>query len=157
MSSIPTMKGITAQTISTPRLSTRALFSGPDNGIPVLFVHGNASSAPYWEEVMLALPAGSGGGIVNPTFTQMMAAGDRGSDNPQASPRIVMNSFYWKPPFKAAREEELLSSLLSEHVGPDQYPGDMTPSDNWPNVAPGVWGPANALSPKYCGDITRLY
>src|SRR5258706_1593163 len=190
MSSIPTMKGITAQTISTPRLSTRVLFSGPDNGIPVLFVHGNASSATYWEEVMLALPvgyrgiapdqrgygdadrskkvdatrglgdlsddlcellntlkidkahvvghslggsvmwqmlidyperilsttmaapgspfgfcgtkdaqgtpnyadfAGSGGGIVNPTVTQMMAAGDRGSDNPQASPRIVMN------------------------------------------------------------------
>ncbi len=101
--------------------------------------------------------AGSGGGVVNPTFTQLMANGDRGSDNPQASPRIVMNSFYWKPPFRPAREEDLLSSLLSEHVGGQEYPGDMTPSANWPNVAPGVWGPANALAPKYLGDISKLY
>ncbi len=253
---IPTMPGITSKMMITPRLTTRVLFSGSDTAIPVLFLHGNASSATYWEEVMLALPsgyrgiapdqrcygdadpakkvdatrgmadfaddaialldtlgidkahvaghsmggsviwqllidhpdrflsvtlaapgspygfggtkdvngtpnyadfAGSGGGTVNPTFTQLMAAGDRGSDNPQASPRIVMNSFYWKPPFKAAREEELLSSLLSEHVGTQEYPGDMTPSANWPNVAPGVWGPANALSPKYTGDVSRIW
>ena len=29
------------------------------------------------------------------------------------------------------------------------YPGDLTPSANWPNVAPGTLGPINALSPKY--------
>src|SRR5262245_44067779 len=55
---IPTLPGITAKTITTPRLTTRVLFSGPDDGIPVLFLHGNASSATYWEEVMLALPSG---------------------------------------------------------------------------------------------------
>jgi pimeloyl-ACP methyl ester carboxylesterase len=253
---IPTLPGITSKMITTPRLTTRVLLSGDDNATPVLFLHGNASSATYWEAVMLALPegfrgiapdqrgygdadrdkkidatrgmgdfaddaialldrlgidkvhvaghsmggsviwqllidhperflsvtlaapgspygfggtkdndgtpnyadfAGSGGGTVNPTFTQLMAAGERGSDNPQASPRIVMNSFYWKPPFKAAREEELLSSLLSEHVGAQAYPGDMTPSENWPNVAPGVWGPANALAPKYTGDVSRIW
>jgi pimeloyl-ACP methyl ester carboxylesterase len=254
--SIPTIDGVIAKTITSSRLPTRVLFSGAEDGIPVLFIHGNASSATYWEEVMQALPngywaiapdqrgygeadrskkidatrgmgdfaddalalldtlgidkahvvghsmggsviwqlmmdapsrilsvtlaapgspygfggtkdldgtpnygdfAGSGGGVVNPTFTQLMAAGDRGADNPQASPRIVMNSFYWKPPFKAAREEDLLSSLLSEHVGAQEYPGDMTPSANWPNVAPGVWGPANALSPKYTGDVSRIW
>src|SRR5688500_8451176 len=86
----------------------------------------------------------------------MMAAGERGTDNP-TSPRNVMNSFYWKPPFRAAREEELLSGLLSERVGEDNYPGDMTASANWPNVAPGVVGPPNALSPKYVGDsVERL-
>lgn len=253
---IPTLDGISAKTITTPRLTTRVLFSGSDDGIPVLFLHGNASSATFWEETMVALPAGyrgiapdqrgygeaerekkidatrgmgdladdaialldqlgirkahvaghsmggsviwrllmdypdrwltvtlaapgspfgfggtkdtegtwhwpdsagSGGGIVNPQFAQAMANGDRSSDNPQASPRIVMNSFYWKPPFKAAREEELLSSLLSEHIGEREYPGDLTASENWPNVAPGVWGPANALAPKYAGDISRLY
>jgi hypothetical protein len=53
---IPTLAGITSKTITTPRLTTRVLFSGADNGIPVLFLHGNASSATYWEEVMLALP-----------------------------------------------------------------------------------------------------
>jgi pimeloyl-ACP methyl ester carboxylesterase len=67
-----------------------------------------------------------------------------------------MNSFYWKPPFKPAREEELLSSVLSEHVGAEQYPGDSVPSAHWPFVAPGVWGPANALSPLYAGDVSRL-
>jgi pimeloyl-ACP methyl ester carboxylesterase len=59
----PTLPGITAKTVTTPRLTTRVLFSGADDGIPVLFIHGNASSATYWEEVMLALaqpPVGPG-------------------------------------------------------------------------------------------------
>jgi pimeloyl-ACP methyl ester carboxylesterase len=86
-----------------------------------------------------------------------MAAGDRSSDDPLASPRIVMNSFYWKPPFRAAREEELLSSLLSEKVGGDRYPGDCTTSPNWPGVAPGRLGPINALSPKYAGDVAERF
>jgi pimeloyl-ACP methyl ester carboxylesterase len=252
---IPTIPGVEARAITSARLTTRVLFSGPEDGIPVVFLHGNASSATYWEETMIALPggyrgiapdqrgyggadravkidatrgmgdlgddfvalldalgletahvvghsmggsvifrimmdhparlrtvtlaapgspygfggskgldggmcypdgAGSGGGIVNPTFTQLMAAGDRGDDNPQASPRVVMNTFYWKPPFRPAREEELLSGLLSEHVGPMEYPGDAVPSPNWPNVAPGKYGPANALSPLYAGDVSRL-
>lgn len=253
---IPTLPGITSRSITTSRLSTRVLFSGPADGVPVLFIHGNASSATYWEEIMLGLPpgyrgiapdqrgyggadrtkkidatrgmgdfaddlvalldhmnirvahvvghslggsvlwrlladapdrvltatfvcpgspygfcgtkdvegtpcypdfAGSGGGVVNPQFTQRMAAGDRSTDNPQSSPRMVMLNYYFKPPFKPAREEDLLSSLLSEHVGTKEYPGDLTPSNNWPNVAPGVWGPANALSPKYVGNtVTRF-
>ncbi len=254
--SIPTLPGITAKTVTTSRLTTRVLFSGADDGIPVLFLHGNASSATYWEETMLALPAGywaiapdqrgygdadrsakidatrglsdlgddaaallehlgiqrahivghslggsvvftmlmdhpsrfitatlaatgspygfcgtkdaegtpnypdfagSGGGIVNRAFADRMAAGDRGIENPQSAPRIVMNNFYWKPPFVPAREEELLTSMMSEHIGDQEYPGDLTPSANWPNVAPGIFGPANALSPKYSGDVTRLF
>jgi pimeloyl-ACP methyl ester carboxylesterase len=253
---IPTIPGVKAEYVTSPRLTTRVLFSGDEKGVPVLFVHGNASNATYWEETMVALPAGyrgiapdnrgyggadrdkkvdatrgladfsedlfalmdtlgydkfhvvghslggsiiyqmmmehperlltvtlaapgspfgfggskgvdgqmcspdgagSGGGIVNPTFTQLMAAGDRGMDNPQASPRVVMNSFYWKPPFKPAREEELLSGLLSEHVGDKEYPGDMVPSNNWPGMAPGKFGPANALSPKYVGDVSKIW
>src|SRR5689334_4782976 len=57
-SSIPSLAGITAKTITTPRLTTRVLFSGPDDGIPVLFIHGNASSATYFEQAMLDLPSG---------------------------------------------------------------------------------------------------
>jgi pimeloyl-ACP methyl ester carboxylesterase len=38
---------------------------------------------------------------------------------------------------------------MLERTGGDRYPGDMTPSANWPNVAPGVWGPINATSPKH--------
>jgi len=253
MSSIPTLPGITSQMIDTPRLQQHVLFSGPADGKPVLFIHGNASSATFWEETMLALPsgfrgiapdlrgygdtedklidatrglgdfvddilaladtlgvqkfhvaghslggsvvfsliaaaparvisatlaapgspygfggtkdvhgtptfpdfAGSGGGTVNPEFIRLMGEKNRGADNPQASPRIVMNSFYWKPPFKPAREEDLLSSMLSERVGADKYPGDFTASANWPTVAPGVYGPINALSPKYVGDSVQ--
>lgn len=245
MSSIPTLPGITSHQISTSRLQTHVLTSGPADGEPVIFVHGNASSATFWEETMLALPpryraiapdlrgygetedllinaangardwsedlkalsdalgprpahligwslgaapvlqfaldypglvrsitlvnpispygfggtkgdggtpcyddfAGSGGGSVNPEFVHRMQSGDRGADDPN-SPRNVMNAFYYKPPFRAAREEECLSSLLLEKTGNDRYPGDFTASANWPNVAPGQWGPINATSPK---------
>lgn len=255
MSTVPTLPGVTSKMIDTPRLKIHALFSGPDSGVPVLFVHGNASSATYWEEIMLKLPkgfrgvavdlrgygdtedklidatrgmgdwvddvigftqaiglkkyhvaghslggmllfslvpaagasilsvtlvdpgspygfggskgvdgapcyddfAGSGGGVVNPEFPKLIAAQDRSSDNPQASPRIVMNSFYWKPPFKPVREEDLLSSLLTEKIGPDKYPGDFVASPNWPNVAPGRWGGINASSPKYVGDSVKRF
>jgi pimeloyl-ACP methyl ester carboxylesterase len=255
MPTVPTLPGITSKMIDTPRLQMHVLFSGADSGVPVLFIHGNASSSTYWEEIMLKLPggyrgiapdlrgygdtedklidatrgagdwvddlvaltktlglskyhvvghsmggaiifnllpaagaailsatlvdpgspygfggtkdldgtpnyddfAGSGGGVVNPEFPKLMAAGDRSTDNPQASPRVVMNSFYWKPPFKPAREEDLLTSLMTEKVGPDKYPGDFVPSGNWPNVAPGKFGPINALSPKYVGDSVKNF
>ncbi len=250
MTTVPTLSGITSKLIVTDRIKTHVLFSGSERGEPVLFIHGNASSSTYWEEIMLMLPedfrgiapdlrgygdtedkvidatrgmgdwvddltalldelgiekvhlighsmggtlvmglvaaipekvlsgtmvnpgpiygfggskgvdgqpcyddfAGSGGGIVNPDFPKLIEAGDRSSDNPQASPRVVMNSFYWKPPFIPDREEDLLSSLLTEKIGENKYPGDMVPSENWPNVAPGKFGPINAISPKYVGD-----
>lgn len=252
MGSIPTLAGITSQMVQTPRLNTHVLLSGPTDGTAVLFVHGNASSSTYWEETMLALPAGfrgiapdlrgygdseskridatrgymdwvddllalmdtlgvsqfhvaghslgggviyslmvqapqrvlsatlvapaspfgfggtkglegtpcqpdfagSGGGIVNAEFARLMSEGYRGSEHP-TSPRTVMNSFYWKPPFIPAREEELLSGLLSERIGPEAYPGDFVASDNWPGLAPGVYGPANAISPRYVGDVVE--
>jgi pimeloyl-ACP methyl ester carboxylesterase len=255
MSSVPTLPGITSKFVETPRLKVHALFSGPEDGIPVVFIHGNASSATYWEEIMLKLPstyrgialdlrgygdtddllidgskglrdwvddviafvcdselipyhvighslggmllfsliaadrdhilsatmvapgspygfggtkdvdgtpcyddfAGSGGGVVNPDFPRLIAEGDRSSDNPQASPRVVMNSFYWKPPFIPAREEDLLSSLLTEKIGDQKYPGDFTASENWPNVAPGRWGGINASSPKYIGNSIERF
>lgn len=255
MSTVPTLPGITSKMVETARIKTHILSSGPDDGKPVLFIHGNASSATYWEEIMLMLPdgfrciapdlrgygdtedrpidairgmadwvddllallealkiekthvighsmggtvvlglvtavpnriltgtlvnpgspygfggtkdidgkpcyddfAGSGGGVVNPDFPKLIEAGDRSMDNPQASPRVVMNSFYWKPPFIPAREEDLLSSLLTEKIGADRYPGDFVASDNWPNVAPGKFGPINALSPKYVGDSVKKF
>ncbi|MCL4868208.1 MAG: alpha/beta hydrolase [Anaerolineae bacterium] len=246
MPTVPTLPGISSQMIPTSRLLTHVLFSGPDDGIPVVFVHGNASSSTYWEESMLALPsgyrgiapdlrgygdtedllidgtrgardwsddlkalsdqlgersahlvgwslgagvimqfaldypelvssltlvnpvspygfggskgldgtpcyddfAGSGGGVVNPEFVRRMQAQDRSADDPN-SPRNVINTFYYKPPFRAGREEDFLSSLLTEKLGGDRYPGDFTTSNNWPGVAPGQWGPINATSPKF--------
>ncbi len=103
-----------------------------------------ADGTPNWPDF-----AGSGGGLVNPQFVQLLAKGDRGSD--QFSPRTVMNTLYFKPPFKVTpdREEIFVSSILSTKVTPGNYPGDMTPSNNWPNAAPGTKGPGNAVSPKY--------
>jgi len=255
MSTVPTLPGITSKMIDTTRIKTHVLFSGPNDGVPVLFIHGNAASNACWEEIMLKLPegfhgiapdlrgygdtedklidatrgagdwiddllalmdalkiekthvvghsmggaitfsfiaaasdkflsttlvnpsspygfggtkdldgtpcyddfAGSGGGVVNPDFPKLIAAGDRSTDNPQASPRVVMNSFYWKPPFKPEREEDLLTSLLTEKIGEQKYPGDMVASPNWPNVAPGKFGPINALTPKYVGDSVKNF
>jgi len=53
---VPILAGITAKTITTSRLATRVLFAGPEDGIPVLFIHGNFSSATWWEETMVKLP-----------------------------------------------------------------------------------------------------
>jgi len=104
----------------------------------------DADGTPIWPDF-----AGSGGGTANQDFVQRIAQGDRG--NEQFSPRTVMNNFYFKPPFKPApdREEMYLSSSLSTKVRPGGYPGDITPSNNWPSVGPGTQGFNNALSPKY--------
>jgi pimeloyl-ACP methyl ester carboxylesterase len=42
--------------VQTPRLRVRVLTSGAEDGVPVVFVDGNISSARFWEETMLALP-----------------------------------------------------------------------------------------------------
>jgi pimeloyl-ACP methyl ester carboxylesterase len=86
--------------------------------------------------------------VVNPEFVQRIKDGDRSGDDPN-SPRNVINAFYYKAPFTAAREEAFLTAALLEKMGDDRYPGDLTPSENWPNVAPGQYGPINATSPKY--------
>lgn len=244
---------LVATTIPTARLSTSLLSTGPEDGVPVCFVHGNLSSSRFWVGIMRTLPspyralapdlrgfgrsearpvdatrglrdfaddlvalfatlellgrgrpvhlvgwslgggvvmqyaldhpetvasltlvnpvspygfggtkdltgtpcwpdfAGSGGGTANPTFVQLVAAGDRSHENPLA-PRQVLNSYYFKPPFRAAPadEEVYLDALLATRVGPDHYPGDASPSSNWPGVGPGMRGVLNAISPKYC-------
>jgi len=63
-----------------------------------------------------------------------------------------MNTSYWAPSHREpkAREEILLDEILKSETGDDGYPGDATPSPNWPTIAPGTRGILNALSPKYC-------
>ncbi|MCP3141747.1 alpha/beta fold hydrolase [Pyxidicoccus xibeiensis] len=95
--------------------------------------------------------AGSGGGTVNPEFVKRLSAKDLSEEN-DASPRKVMNTYYFKPPFRLerSREDALVSEMLKLEVGEDFYPGDSVPSPNWPGVAPGKRGMNNALSGKYC-------
>ncbi|HEV8045626.1 MAG TPA: alpha/beta hydrolase [Rubrobacter sp.] len=112
----------------------------------------DASGAACWPD-----HAGSGGGTTNPEFVRRLGEGDR-SEEDLNSPRNVMNAFYFKPPFRAQREEILLSSMFSTKVAEENYPGDAAPSKNWPNVAPGARGMNNAISPKYCdlGGFARI-
>jgi len=51
------MKGVAAQTVRSGRLATRVLSTGHRTGVPVVFLHGNLSSATWWEETMLRLPS----------------------------------------------------------------------------------------------------
>jgi pimeloyl-ACP methyl ester carboxylesterase len=235
--------------VQTDRLKVHLLASGPEHGTPVLFIHGNCSSARFFKDTLAALPpgfrglavdlrgygetepkpidatrglrdfsddcasvlralglgdrpvhlvgwsmgagvalqlaldlpgkvrtlvlespvspfgfggtkdaqgtpcwpdfAGSGGGTGNPEFIKRLAEGDRSADSP-FSPRNVMNSFYFKPPFRAAADEEdFVTVMLQMRHGDGFSPGDLTPSTNWPGVAPGTRGINNAFSPKY--------
>jgi pimeloyl-ACP methyl ester carboxylesterase len=241
------LPGVRSETVATDRLRIHYLESGPDDGTPVVLVHGNLSTGRFFEHLMPGAPgglrliapdmrgfgdservpidatrgladwaddvdallralgisrpphlagwstggaavtayamkrpvasltlidpvgpygyggvrrdgtpcfadfAGSGGGTGSPDFTNRLATGDRSADA-AASPRNVMNTSYWatshrEPP---EREEVLLEEILKSVVGDDGYPGDSTPSDNWPTVAPGTRGILNALSPKHC-------
>ena len=245
MEKIPVLPGIHEKLVKTRRLKVHLLSRGTVGSEPVVFLHGNASSATFWEEVMLTLPeryycvapdmrgygltevkpvdatqgarswaedlqalveglgrfhlvgwslgggwamqylldnpervlsmtlvaptspygfggtkdekgtpcwpdhAGSGAGGVNPEFPKLLLAKNRsGGGNPML-PRNVMNSFYWKPPFRPEREEDLLTSMLSMTVGEENYPGDFIQSPNWPGSGPGTRGTLNAFSPKY--------
>lgn len=251
---IPTIKGIQARVMETRRLRTRVLFSGDDQGIPVLFLHGNLASATWWEEAMVRLPrgsrgiapdqrgygeadpeakmdatrgmgdladdaialldhlgierahivgsslggnvvwhllarapqrllsatlvapgspfgfgstkdvtgtpcypdfAGSGAGLINPELVRRLRVGDRSMESP-FSPRAALRTLVFGPGFAPAREDELLSSTLTTHLGEKDYPGDSVRSPNWPFTAPGIWGPNNALSPKYVVPASEI-
>jgi pimeloyl-ACP methyl ester carboxylesterase len=89
--------------------------------------------------------AGSGGGAANPDYVRRLRAGERGADDPN-TPRNVMNAFYFKPPFRSRLEETFVDSMLMTRVGDDFYPGDMRPSEHWPNVAPGDRGVLNTIA-----------
>ena len=248
---IPVMQGIRAERITTSRITTRVLFSGETSSIPVVFLHGNLSSATWWEEAMLALPkgfrgiapdlrgfgsadtskyvnarrgagdwaddlialmdklgiakahivghslggyvvwrmmadyperllsvtlvapgspfgfggtkdtlgtpcysdfAGTGSGLANKLLIKAIKDGDR-STNSLFTPRSALRNAVVKAPFVPKREEELLSAMMSVHLGEKALPGDAAPSKNWTGFAPGEWGAVNALSPKYAGGM----
>ncbi|MDQ3929692.1 MAG: alpha/beta hydrolase [Chloroflexota bacterium] len=243
------ISGVTEANVDTGRLKVHVRVSGPQDGDPVVLLHGNMSSSVFWEETMQTLAAegyrviapdlrgygdtqplpvdatrgmrdwsddlkalvtaldlgrfhllgwsmgagvamqyaidhavdvlsltlespispygfggtrdeqgtpnhddfaGSGGGTANPEYVRLVKEGDRGTDSPFTA-RNVLNNYYFDPPFRAApeREEVFVTSVLQTRIGDDFYPGGMTDSPNWPNVAPGTGGFNNAMSPKY--------
>ncbi len=95
--------------------------------------------------------AGSGGGGVNPEVVTRLDEGDATTESP-FSIRSVMNAFYFAPTHRESpeREDLLVAEILKTVTGDGNYPGDSSPSENWPFIAPGTSGILNALSPKYC-------
>ncbi|WP_027343361.1 alpha/beta fold hydrolase [Hamadaea tsunoensis] len=87
-----------------------------------------------------------GAGSVNADFVARLAAGDRGED--AASPRTVLRTCYVADPASLGDDEELLlDTVLSTVVGDGNYPGDSVASGDWPGVAAGTRGVANAMDP----------
>ena len=239
--------GIRVDRVTTSRLSTRVLLTGDPSGRPILFLHGNLSSATWWESTLLALPsdcfgmapdqrgfgeadpsaiidathgmrdlsedaiavldhygvvaatvvgsslggsvvwrmiaddpqrvsdvvqvapgspygfgaihgdegiantedfAGSGAGLVNPQLLAGLTNRDFGTDSP-FSPRNVFRTAIVRPGHVDDHEDAYLASMMATHLGQDAYPGDATPSPNWPFFGPGLHGASNALSPKW--------
>lgn len=242
------LPGVRARSTTTSRLRVHWLEYGPEDGVPVVLVHGNLSTGRFWEHVLPGAPegfrfiapdmrgfgrsepldldatrglrdwsddvrslvtelgitepvhlagwstggaaiahyamdhggvasltfvdpvspygfgavhpdgtpcfpdhAGSGGGTASPHFVAALRDGDRDSDSP-FSIKNVINSSYWRVDHREPPEREsmLIDEILLSKIGDGGYPGDLTPSDNWPGVAPGKTGILNALSPKYC-------
>ena len=56
--SAPLMPGIQSKVVETPRLRFHTLVAGDEAGEPVVLVHGNVSSARFFEETLLTLPEG---------------------------------------------------------------------------------------------------
>lgn len=52
------LPGVTAERVRIARLAVNVLRTEQTDGEPVVFLHGNVSSALFWQEQMLALPEG---------------------------------------------------------------------------------------------------
>ncbi|HEV2458867.1 MAG TPA: alpha/beta hydrolase [Ktedonobacterales bacterium] len=56
-SRFPLLPGVRSRFVQTERLVQHVYESGPDDGEPLLLVHGNANSGRFFEELMVALPS----------------------------------------------------------------------------------------------------
>lgn len=92
--------------------------------------------------------SGCGAGTVDAAVVEQLKMGGTDPDSPVSLLRLLREVFV-EPPACIAREDMLVRATLQQKLGDRRYPGDFVSSPNWPYVAPGVWGPVNALSPKY--------
>jgi pimeloyl-ACP methyl ester carboxylesterase len=92
--------------------------------------------------------AGTGGGGANPDFVARLESHDTSDDSP-TSPRTVYRGTYVKSPGSLPFEDVWVESMLSTRTGPDNYPGDSVPSENWPGFAAGDRGVLNTMAPTH--------
>src|SRR5260370_15892947 len=50
--------GVRSKTARTNRLTMRYIDSGPEDGVPVVMIHGNLSTGRFYEHLMPGAPAG---------------------------------------------------------------------------------------------------
>lgn len=245
----PGMSDFIRSTVPTDRLETNVWTSGPEDGVPLLLVHGNLVSGGWWKYVAEALPddvrvvapdlrsfgrserkpvdatrglgdmvddvrallvalgladrgtvnaagwsmgggvlmqyllthpddlasvtlvapispygfggtkgddgqpcfedfAASGGGGAAPDFVRRLADGDTSDED--GSVRVVIRQFFGARDNVANVDEDfLVEEVLLTATGDDYYPGDGTPSANWPSLAPGTHGVLNAMAPNH--------
>jgi pimeloyl-ACP methyl ester carboxylesterase len=93
--------------------------------------------------------SGTGGGTVNTSFVKALKDKDRDPSNPFSAPSVLKS--YFAPDYKPESEWEeiFVDSMLLMGIGDDFYPGNSEACAEWPLVAPGDRGIANAMSPKY--------
>lgn len=128
-------------------LSVALMAPGPPNGFGGIYGKEGRPNNPDY--------SGSGAGVVNQEFAKNVSSGLRDTNDDMFSPRAVMHRLFWREGFVPDREEEILSAMLQMHCSQKQYPGDFVTSEYWPGVAPGKFGPVNALSPKYNTDVPQ--
>ena len=92
--------------------------------------------------------AGCGGGGANPDFVQRLRDGDTSADE-QTSPRTVFRTGYVAAGYESEHEDIWVASMLTTSTEPGNYPGDLTPSDDWPGFAAGTVGVLNTMVPKH--------
>ncbi len=56
MDGLDLLEGVGSEVVATSRLGTHLLTGGAEGGVPVFFVHGNASSSRFFEDTLAALP-----------------------------------------------------------------------------------------------------
>lgn len=74
--------GIGSRTVDTDRLRVHVYESGPDDGVPVVLVHGNLSTGRFYERDR-AVRAGPGGGLADayrPGLAVRLRRGQAGRD-----------------------------------------------------------------------------
>lgn len=93
--------------------------------------------------------SGTGAGTVNVDFVQALKDKVRDASNPTSAPAVLKS--YFAPDYKIDPEWEeiFIDSMLQMEIGEEFYPGNFVQCSEWPFVAPGDKGIANAMSPKY--------
>lgn len=90
--------------------------------------------------------AGTGGGAANPEFVKAIAEKDFG-DAGQTSPRNILRGVYVAEASSLDYEDLWVSSMLTTVTGEENYPGNSSASEHWPNIAPADKGVLNSLAP----------